>query len=101
MHDIQRVQVLDSVYTLTEEFESFWLINDPMFVLIRKERTFFSELHNHINYVVVYESIPKLDDMRMIDRRMQIYLPLEQQHLPLRDIVKIDLLREYFTTLTA
>lgn len=85
MHHILRVHVLDSRESLTEKLESFCLAYRMMLVLISKKSAILCELHDHVNFTFLNESIPKFDDMWVIDGCMQVDLSLEQQTLVLAD----------------
>lgn len=56
-----------------------------MLVLVGKESAIFRQFHDHVDYIIFDEGVPKLDDMRVIDIRMQIYLPLQKQELIFRN----------------
>jgi hypothetical protein len=72
MHDVFRVHVFDCRQGLTEEFVCLSLANSLMFVLVGEESAIFGQLHDHVDFAFLNESVPQFDDMRVVDSCMQV-----------------------------
>ena len=53
MHYITRVHILDSRESLTEESETLLFCDDSVIVLISEESAILSELHDHIDNILL------------------------------------------------
>lgn len=76
MHYILWVHVPDSREGLTKKFISLGLTYASVLVLVAKQCPALCEFHYHVHFIFLDKSIPKFDDMRMVDIRMKINLPL-------------------------
>ena len=102
MHYIVFVQIFEGAESLAEELEGLGLADGSVLVLVGEEGAILGQLHNHVNDVIFDKRVPQLDDVRVVDPRMQIDFPLEQQYLVLVDgSTNIDLNGARLTTLMA
>jgi len=96
------MQICECREGLAKKLEGLGLTDCPVLILVGEERTIFSELHDHVNDVVFDKGIPQLDDMRMVDPRMQIDLPFQKKYLVFVDgTANINLDGKIGTTLMA
>ena len=70
------VQVTDTLNRLHEKFERFAFGKGDFFVLVVKQVPILGVLQNHVDIVLVDESIPQLDDVGVFNLRVQFYLAL-------------------------
>ena len=54
-----------------------------MLVLVGEQGAAFGQFHDHVHLAVLDERVPQLADVRVVDRRMQVDLSLQQQALVL------------------
>jgi hypothetical protein len=62
---------------LGEEFVCFCLVDGSMLILVGEERAVFGQLHDHVDFAFLNEGVPKFDDVRVVDRRMQVDFPFK------------------------
>ena len=102
MDDILLVQVPNSLERLREELECLCLSEAVFAVLVVKEIAVFCVFHDHEDPIAIDESIPQLDDMRMVQFTMQFDLSLHQLYLTLRwHLLQVYLNPLWLTILTA
>jgi hypothetical protein len=76
MHYILWVHVPDSRECLAKKFVSLGLADASVLVLVAKQCPAFCDFHDHVHFIILDKSIPKFDDMRMVDIWMKVNLPL-------------------------
>lgn len=73
-----------------------------MTVLIREQCAVLSVLHDHVYLIVLFDGVPQLDYVRVVDGRVQVDFSLEHQQLLLSKLVRqLDLNGERSTIFTA
>lgn len=58
-----------------------------MLVLVGKQGSAFCQFHNHVHLAVLNERVPQFADMWVINSRVQVDFPLEQQSLVVCDFL--------------
>ena len=102
MHAIVLMHIFDGGQTLTKKLEGLGLGESLLLVLVVKQSAVLGQFHDHVDGIILYESVPKFDDVRVVDTGVQIDLPLEQKQLAFTAIfAQIDLNNIGTTTLTA
>ena len=81
MKDIMLVQVMYCVQGLREEFEGLNFRKDVFGVLMIKQISMFCVLHDHVDMVILEQSVPKLDYVGVVHFQMQADLALDQFQL--------------------
>lgn len=96
------MKVFDGWEGLAKKLEGLGLTDGPVLVLVCEECPIFGQFHDHIDNIVFDDGVPQLDDVRVVDRWVQIDLSLQKQQLVLAYIPADVYLNENgFTTLTA
>jgi|688.fasta_scaffold1313374_1 hypothetical protein len=73
-----------------------------MLILISKKSPILSQLHHHIDNIILNESVPQFDDMRVVNRSVKIDLSFKEKQLIITSgFPDIDLDSEVGTILTA
>ena len=72
---------------MAEELEGLSLADVAVFVLVGEKGAIFCQFHDHIDDVIFDETVPQLDDMRVIDGHVQVNLPFQKQQFVLVDII--------------
>ena len=84
---------------LIEELEGFSLVELEFTVLVVEEVAFLCVFHDQIDHVLVEDSVPELDDVGMVEERVEVDLPLDEPKFVVSfDVLEIDL-REYEGTI--
>ena len=71
MDNILTMKIANSLQSLDKEFESLTLRKYTLRILIRKEVSLLRIFHYHIDRISIQNSVPQLDDMWMVQLRMQ------------------------------
>jgi len=81
VHHVVLMHVPDGGQTLAEEFEGLGLAQLGLLVLVAEQGAVLCQLHHHVDYVVLDESVPQFDDVRVVHTGVQVDLALEQEQL--------------------
>lgn len=84
MHDVVTVQVVHRQAALVEVLEGLGLAEAGLAVLVVEEVAPLRTLHYHIDDVVPQQGVPDLDDVGVVQPRVQLDLPLDDLQLGFR-----------------
>lgn len=78
MDDIIFMQICNSLKGLSKKTESLGLSECCFGILVIEEVSILGIFHDHIDLTIFKDSIPQFYYVRVVDSRVNSYLPLEQ-----------------------
>lgn len=95
MHDVLTMKVSNALEGLDEEFECLWFRETILTILMAKQITIIRIFHYHIDAIIFQKSIPKFNNLRVVQPIVKSDLSLHQFDLTLRrHLVEINLYKD-------